>query len=558
MVLRVPEDFSFNRSLEQCENLPFDRLAECPHERLLSMHPTIDECIQIINRHLMQFSKVPPLCISRFVRGGKTTILKEIFTILKRDGNCFPIIVSFNGNTCLDTSCGTVYDLFLRVLAAVFVDLKRVGPLQINSEKLIDYINKSANGKPVVLIIDELNVLGVPLDAEVENFLKTQFLDVAGRYLVFSTHLLLTFDDARPITLSNAPRILRGQSDRGYKAPSSLPTCLDFSALKELIEDTINARLIDEGANLIMAVPEFTPLEIALVCAVPSLLYAKLCLDFDFTQHFNTKYELLCKDVEIDKNKFYRDFVASLLTGKRTSYLHSFELFTSVGSGGILKWPLVYIKEFCKKMKGYGKFLVELFEHLDIHARRTNHGIDWEITIQIAVYLRCLDALFTNSETNIFNVIPTEDRGEDLYFVTAALPPGINTLDLTYDYIDKLLSSQFQSVKERCISAKGILFMLVPTDSSVEKLDGFVGYVSLLTKKGSISGYQCKAGDAVPINLELPSWIDRAYLFRGIPPTRTRTRQDAWIYLNGTQTKEFVGTSLEDIIPANWPNINLE
>ena len=43
-------------------------------------------------------------------------------------------------------------------------------------------------GNNVVLLIDELNSLGVPLDSGAAELLSEMFLDRAGRFLVFTSH----------------------------------------------------------------------------------------------------------------------------------------------------------------------------------------------------------------------------------------------------------------------------------------------------------------------------------------------------------------------------------
>ena len=71
----------------------------------------------------------------------------------------------------------------------------------------MDHIERTAAGKPVVLLIDELNILskGEPLDATVSQFLKTNFLDQKDRYLVFTSHILMDLDDDNSGTYWSTP-----------------------------------------------------------------------------------------------------------------------------------------------------------------------------------------------------------------------------------------------------------------------------------------------------------------------------------------------------------------
>ena len=77
-------------------------------------------------------------------------------------------------------------DSILRVIAEQLVTLPaNIEPINIKCDKniLIKYINdqlnleENKNKKGFVLLIDELNRLGVPLDQEAAVFLKTEILD---------------------------------------------------------------------------------------------------------------------------------------------------------------------------------------------------------------------------------------------------------------------------------------------------------------------------------------------------------------------------------------------
>ena len=51
-------------------------------------------------------------------------------------------------------------------------------------------LDRTSDGRPVVLLMDELNPLSSPLEYTASRFPKEQFLDRKGRsYLVFTTHV---------------------------------------------------------------------------------------------------------------------------------------------------------------------------------------------------------------------------------------------------------------------------------------------------------------------------------------------------------------------------------
>jgi type II secretory pathway predicted ATPase ExeA len=66
----------------------------------------------------------------------------------------------------------------------------------IRSKKLDNYLEAAIQrtGKPLVLLIDELNTLSLPIDEACSQELKALFLNKENRMLVFSTHLPMDVD----------------------------------------------------------------------------------------------------------------------------------------------------------------------------------------------------------------------------------------------------------------------------------------------------------------------------------------------------------------------------
>lgn len=84
------------------------------------------------------------------------------------------------------------------------------------------------HAKPFVLVIDELNGMGVPINGQAADFLKQHFLDEAGRYLIFSSHIMVSL-----ATLSHVASTRDWPSDR-YIRMLHLPFCLDKRAIREM------------------------------------------------------------------------------------------------------------------------------------------------------------------------------------------------------------------------------------------------------------------------------------------------------------------------------------
>jgi hypothetical protein len=129
---------------------------------------------------------------ARLARGGKTTFLIYLFAALRNRG-CAPILISFNGNFARGSGESQL-EALIRLLSAAMTTRIPLTPLTTPS---LDHIERTAGGAPVVLLIDELNILpkGEPLDSTASRFLKQFFLDKKDRYLVFTSHILMDLND---------------------------------------------------------------------------------------------------------------------------------------------------------------------------------------------------------------------------------------------------------------------------------------------------------------------------------------------------------------------------
>jgi hypothetical protein len=87
----------------------------------------------------------------------------------------------------------------------------------------------------VVLLIDELNVLGKPLDTDGASLLSREFLDKAQRYLVFSTTEPMDLDTTIPTIDKRMGRfnIKDLPSPRGCVV-LSMPFCTDVAKMRSM------------------------------------------------------------------------------------------------------------------------------------------------------------------------------------------------------------------------------------------------------------------------------------------------------------------------------------
>jgi len=152
---------------------------------------------------------VPPLVVSRLARGGTSTFLRVLFDRLKGQGYV-PIVINFNGPFARRPGESNL-EAVLRLICIQLLPIGSWDPSTVvcNQQYLLKYIADNCNNRKIVLLIDELNVLGVPLDNATSVMLKEHFLDKTGYFLVFSTHVALDLE-MNFMSNENVPASSRG------------------------------------------------------------------------------------------------------------------------------------------------------------------------------------------------------------------------------------------------------------------------------------------------------------------------------------------------------------
>jgi hypothetical protein len=189
-------------------------------------------------------------------RGGKTTFLLMLFDRLKAE-NYAPICISFNGDFASrpkETHRHAILRLIANELLEQTSDMLNI---TVSEERLLNYIDTTCGGKPVVLLIDELNSLcaNSPLGQDASLLLKAQFLDKAGRYLVFTTHVPMEVDSLTTTTTFMTSRV-----------PASHRKCLTVPMPFSLNVDLLRTMSSDCNA--------LTGAEVALYSGIPSIIYS--------------------------------------------------------------------------------------------------------------------------------------------------------------------------------------------------------------------------------------------------------------------------------------------
>jgi hypothetical protein len=349
---------------------------------------------------------------------------------------------------------------------------------------LLDRLNEiNDEGKIVVLLIDELNKMGVPLDAEISSFLTKHFLDKQGRYLIFSSHLQFNVDDASGAV--GAANMLTSTSGRTLKT-LPLPFCTDRSVLEAML-----------GGNSV------TDLKITLSVGIPSLLFI-MCRpswkEMSFQERFCdvVEHSLGTKRNSQGERNFLSQHRERLLYDFLTTVIHGsrnggfFEVFTTPVSATIatpidlLRFPLPYIPIILQ-------FLCEddatgLYDSLRASAESVEMGRDWEMVVAFSIYIRSLEAKYCKWTA----------RGEPLRGPFGIATDGVDNvrvISIPHDITTVVAAVEF--IKKATQEAKTIyIFQLAY--ARFPDYDGFVSYRALQRPVGqedpgpsTIHGYQC-------------------------------------------------------------------
>ncbi|CAJ1330691.1 unnamed protein product [Effrenium voratum] len=214
--------------------------------------------------------------LSRFMGGGKTTMLYEVFDRLKKEGK-LPIFISFSGDSLVYRLDGEkVMDTMLRAIAVSLMknkpaDKKGAERVRCSEEALKAYLEDK---KDVVLVVDELNVLlksNPTYDRQaLGRFLRDTFLNPAGRHLVLSTSIP---------TSAGLEQVLDTGAEGSRKViPIQMPRCAEVQRLRGMHPNCA----------------ALTPLEAVYFGYVPSLIYSVKTGDLDLEDWETVVLVALC------------------------------------------------------------------------------------------------------------------------------------------------------------------------------------------------------------------------------------------------------------------------
>ena len=517
LVLRIPEDLPLTI---RCADCTADTAQDHP---LVDTETSVSSAMKLIRTHIKERTtltfRVPPLIFSRLARGGKTTFMQQVFVALKESALYAPIFISFNGNFALQKGESQLQAL-LRLIAMQLVDASQIDSRDIVCDQvaLQNHIAQSCMGKPVVLLIDELNMLAVhgrtvELDDAVKRFLKMYFLDPAGRYLVYSSHIPLEIDNF--VDVAGSGRLVVSVHQ---------PLSLDLAAL----------RMMSNKCKYM------TPSEVVYYGGIPSLLY---CYKRGALNAQERAYKVITQmfNANVDKKTIAAGFVDSLLSGRALKknelkplyWLASLEE-SQVGNK-VVRWPICYIRHVCDEvglLDGVSDFAQTVESNITIGYS----GLDWQAMVDMALLLRCLDSQL-NGSTMMFGLCKA-DKCSD-----------VSREKLSYD-CSSLEGAKKELEKLASDSEAPTLLHVTPVHAGFTMFDGFLCFCD----KGKIVrdvAYQSKKSKAKQLD-EVPDWIDLAVMIKGEAAISPRSEVKKWKVLSKREVLGLLGCSLSPFYPAYW------
>ena len=160
----------------------------------------LEETVRLVVKHYVAKDgkeRVPPMALVRCSRGGKTRALEELARALQARHT--PVVmISLNDYSSLKEweEADSVGAICRRIAFAGCQDrdfgqsLQQFKDFRGKCNATASDIEKWLGNQPCVLMIDELNNL--PQSRRLAEFLKSNFVAPANRYLVFSSHVLTT------------------------------------------------------------------------------------------------------------------------------------------------------------------------------------------------------------------------------------------------------------------------------------------------------------------------------------------------------------------------------
>ena len=478
----------------------------------------LDICGKKCVKHIQTFApksdsdteRVPPLMLSRCMRGGKTTFLAYLFKLVKAETSYLPIFISFNGLSGIQQKKGeSRLQTILRAIAvtllqpSISTDAQSVS---VNEDTLKEHLERQDG--VIVLMIDELNLL-VPkgtADNEVASFLRRVFLSRENRYLVFTTHE--PFDGSQ-----------MAEEYTGGKLPYS-PRDVIATDLPRSI-DVTEQRCIPECHALSVG-------NVLFFSGIPALLRS-----WKQQYNFQARFEQLPKPKKTPD--LLESFVREFLDGRRQGgdAIRAFDCLTATSDKADVKWILCYAAQMCSYLNQHQ--LADWINRLQIDASDPLSGKGWEMLVVLAAAFRCLNAMACGKGHGLLG-LPPDPNIKACYFLD--VPSEVSTYKEALEWWERQdIPPTFPFVA-----------VLNPLCSTFEVFDCILLYQRSKHRVIQVRGFQQKAGCAYPDGAACQG-VDCVWMQGKAAEHRRSEQTNGWTLPSAGEIRAFLGASLRDLFP---------
>ena len=489
----------------------------------VQLDPCVNACVKAVEASLPQKTdptsvRVPPTVLSRCMRGGKTTVLMHVFDKLKSESKS-PIFISFNGDSLImplrNESC---LETMLRAIAVAL--LKKKPQDRDEAERVLcrktvlqEYLKDK---KDVVLIVDEMNVLLKPSQsddgyAEVGAFLREQFLDPPGRYLIFSTHV--------PTSLGLSHLLGMGSGSSRTAELVEMPRSDDMQALRSMHEEC----------------QALTPCEAVYYGRIPSLIYSVKTQYNSFNILSRFQAIAPAHPTEALSKSFLSEFFTGVL-GPDSDPIRALDSLTESPASGQIRWILAYVGRMCSHL-GWSE-IAGWVQEIPRLSEKVESGLDWEAIVLVALSLRCVQAKYGFAHRLL--CLPETEPVKGVFFHNVPQESC------------KTLPDMVKWWKQRTVSPALFPYIAVlsPNYAKTEVVDAAWIYQQNSASNYVVRGVQDKLGRTVP-SADMPDGM-LGLLMRGKAPS-TGKQDNGWVYPSSVDIRDFLGASLSALYPSDWP-----
>jgi hypothetical protein len=486
--------------------------------------------------------RVPPLTVVSLARSGKTTALKTVFNHLREQNVAdptapHPIFITFNGDSGFTLRDGeSDMDAFLRTVAAALLpggQKNAPADLVCPEATLTNYL-ATATG-PVVLLVDELNQISQNLSQRLEKYLRDNFLDHKNRYICFSSHWLL--DLARASSVA-------GLTDKDSPRTAivlAVAQCDDMKSLQALV-----------------APEALHPVEVALFCKLPGLIYAIKMEGFLPKTRFSRliRNKTIPRPTEDLVEGFFREFCygtgwPEMLPFERFTFLTTFRAANKEEQVEMLIWPLCYARPFLHEAGQVG--LAELIQKAETNCmqeKQHDFGLAWEFTALVGVGMVAGLARYrdlTKEQKRVIGPVPLGAR-PNVHYVE--IPHVVLSVGDAVAYLTKYCAQPE-------VAAQAALLVAWPQNPQFEEFDSITCFKFANSLNPTFfRGQQMKLNKGKPKKPAPPKVP--GVLLRGRAPKDTPAAGDGhanWDYLCADAVQSFCPVSLWPLLPSEWPEL---